>query len=178
MTFGIQKLVEPEAVSWVKKLMIYGSLDGPGQMYRWRIFLLLMNPWFLMLPGLIVQQTGAYCTWYRDASALYFPHRDMLNSLLYSLVSWLLPGNQPTCYADSKSLVEFKSLASSLWATTPVCFFFFFFFCALNVMWLFLLPYSQLWTKCPLKKSVHWVDEKFPCCGPITALVCIVLSSS
>ena len=37
MTFGIQKLVEPEAVSWVKNLMIYGSQHGPGQMYRWRI---------------------------------------------------------------------------------------------------------------------------------------------
>ena len=42
--FGIQKRVEPEAVSQVKKLMIYGSLHGPGQTHGWRIILLLMNP--------------------------------------------------------------------------------------------------------------------------------------
>jgi len=43
VTFGI-KLIKLEAVSQVKKLIIYG---GPGQIYRWRIILLLMNSWLI-----------------------------------------------------------------------------------------------------------------------------------
>ena len=44
MTFGIQKLVvEPETVSQVKKLMIYGNLYGPGQIYVWRIILYIID---------------------------------------------------------------------------------------------------------------------------------------
>ena len=97
-------------------------------------------------------QTGTHCTWYRDAAALYFPHSEMLYSLLYSLVSQLLSGNQPTFYAGSKSLVEFKSWASSLWVTAPG-----YFFLYTGCLWLFLLVYSQLWTKCPLKQSVQAV---------------------
>ena len=53
VTFGI--VVEPEAVSQEKKLMIYDSLYGPGQIYRWRIILLLMNPWLTTLPGEVAQ---------------------------------------------------------------------------------------------------------------------------
>ena len=48
VTFGI--VVEPKAVSQEKKLMIYSSLHGPGQIYAWRIILLLMNPWLIKLP--------------------------------------------------------------------------------------------------------------------------------
>ena len=54
MTFGIKKdsqklLVEPEAVSQVKKLRINGCLYGPSQIYGWRIIVLLINPWLITL---------------------------------------------------------------------------------------------------------------------------------
>jgi len=41
----VELIVETEAVSQVKKLISYGNLYSPGQIYGWRIILLLMNPW-------------------------------------------------------------------------------------------------------------------------------------
>ena len=50
----MQKLVvETEAVSQVKKMIIYGNLYSPGQIYGWRIILLLMNPWLITLPDVV-----------------------------------------------------------------------------------------------------------------------------
>ena len=44
VTFGIQKfIVEPEAVSQVKKLMIYGCLHGPGQIYSPSSYILYLH---------------------------------------------------------------------------------------------------------------------------------------
>ena len=48
--YSIQKhFVLPVAVSRVKKLMVYGSLDVPGQIYTWGTILLLMNPRLITL---------------------------------------------------------------------------------------------------------------------------------
>ena len=42
--FVVELIVETEEVSQVKKLIIYENLSS-GQIYKWRIILLLMNLW-------------------------------------------------------------------------------------------------------------------------------------
>ena len=62
------------------KLMIYGSLHGPGQIYEWRIILLLMNPWLILLSGVVAcsdKSCKQVADWYRDAVSLCFPHCEM-----------------------------------------------------------------------------------------------------
>ena len=89
-----QKLVELEAVSQVKKLMVYGS-------YMVRSYIqtedhsIIDESTLITLPGEIVQtmyKAGTYWRWYRDAAALSFPHCEILYRLLYNLVPRLLSG--------------------------------------------------------------------------------------
>ena len=76
------------------------TLHGPGQMYGWRIILLLMNPWLIILQGVVAysdilcKQVATYWTWYRDAVALCFTHCKMLTS--HDMVSTVFSVPLPT----------------------------------------------------------------------------------
>ena len=57
----------------VKNLMSCGSLHGPGQIYRWKIILFLLNPCLIMLPGVVAQIKQGVTEVDKGCYSLVFP---------------------------------------------------------------------------------------------------------